>query len=339
MSHDVILAALEGVADACRVTRHVQSALASIATLTKDDRSPVTVADFAAQAIVARHLQRMEGDSLNLVGEETGTALRENPALAKAVVSACQQVWPDADLASVIDAVDRGNHDASAKRYWTLDPVDGTKGFLRGGQYAISLALIESGEVVCGALGCPNLSPNPASALEPLPPVGSLFFASRGAGTRMVAAGSSFAEACSVHAGRGDASEVRLCESVESGHSRHDDTARILEVLEETPSSVRLDSQCKYAVVARGQADVYLRMPTRADYVERIWDHAAGMLVATEAGAIVTDAAGRRLDFRHGAGLEVNRGIVCAHPDFHARLLSAIDALGLTPGHLASTED
>src|SRR5690606_27076032 len=42
-------------------------------------------------------------------------------------------------------------------RFWTLDPIDGTKGFLRGEQYAIALALIEQGRVVLGVLGCPNL--------------------------------------------------------------------------------------------------------------------------------------------------------------------------------------
>jgi 3'(2'), 5'-bisphosphate nucleotidase len=49
---------------------------------------------------------------------------------------------------------------ARPDRYWTLDPIDGTKGFLRGDQYAIALALVEHGEVVLGVLGCPNL-PNP----------------------------------------------------------------------------------------------------------------------------------------------------------------------------------
>ena len=42
-------------------------------------------------------------------------------------------------------------------RYWTLDPIDGTKGFLRGDQYAVALGLIDDGEVILGVLGCPNL--------------------------------------------------------------------------------------------------------------------------------------------------------------------------------------
>lgn len=40
---------------------------------------------------------------------------------------------------------------------WTLDPIDGTKGFLRGGQYAVCLALIVDSKVVLGVIGCPNL--------------------------------------------------------------------------------------------------------------------------------------------------------------------------------------
>jgi 3'(2'), 5'-bisphosphate nucleotidase len=56
-------------------------------------------------------------------------------------------------------ALDAGRHDGAAERYWVMDPVDGTKGFLRGDQYAVALALVERGEVVLGVLGCPNLGP------------------------------------------------------------------------------------------------------------------------------------------------------------------------------------
>lgn len=40
---------------------------------------------------------------------------------------------------------------------WTVDPIDGTKGFLRRDQYAICLALIIDGHVQLGVMGCPNL--------------------------------------------------------------------------------------------------------------------------------------------------------------------------------------
>ena len=73
---------------------------------------------------------------------------------------------------------------------------------------------------------------------------------------------------------------------------------------------MRLDSQAKYAVVARGEAEAYLRLPTRADYREKIWDHAAGVLIVEEAGGTVTDITGRPLEFTHGRDLAANRGVI-----------------------------
>ena len=88
--------------------------------------------------------------------------------------------------------------------------------------------------------------------------------------------------------------------------------------------AVRLDSQAKYAVVARGEADVYLRLPTRADYREKIWDHAGGVLVVEEAGGQVTDIDGLPLDFTHGRELSANRGVVVTNGRLHDDVLRTI---------------
>ncbi len=95
-------------------------------------------------------------------------------------------------------------------------------------------------------------------------------------------------------------------------------------------ATLRLDGQRKYAVVGRGHADIYLRLPKKSGYVERIWDHAAGALVAIEAGCGVTDVNGRELDFSKGRGLEANRGIAVATPALHGRVLAAMRAVGAT---------
>lgn len=59
--------------------------------------------------------------------------------------------------ADVLEAIGRCNSSGGPTgRFWVLDPVDGTLGFVRGDQYAVALALIEDGEVVLGVLGCPN---------------------------------------------------------------------------------------------------------------------------------------------------------------------------------------
>ena len=62
----------------------------------------------------------------------------------------------DKRINEILDNIDHGNGEP-ADLFWTLDPIDGTKGFLRGDQYAVALALIKEGKPVLGVLGCPNL--------------------------------------------------------------------------------------------------------------------------------------------------------------------------------------
>lgn len=320
-------AALEAVHDACMVTRHLQQD--SIQHITKADRSPVTVADLAAQAVVARRLRQRLGE-VDIAGEESSALLRgdDQAEMRAAVLQAVRRVWPEADGGAMLDAIDHGTHDASARAYWTLDPIDGTKGYLRGQQYAVSLAYIEDGQVLEGVLGCPNLSPDLHRPFDQPDPKGLIYFAAHGGGSWVRPADERDAPPLRVETSRPEpGARIRVCESVERGHSRQDQTARIVELLGGAGIPARLDSQCKYAVVARGQADAYLRLPTRADYVENVWDHAAGMLVAVEAGAMVTDVDGRPLDFSCGTGLARNRGVVCATPHWHGRIIEAIAQL------------
>ena len=91
-----------------------------------------------------------------------------------------------------------------------------------------------------------------------------------------------------------------FCESVEAAHAAHSVQAGIASRLGITAPSFRIDSQCKYAVVARGEASIYLRLPRDTSYREKVWDHAAGALVLEEAGGRVSDLDGRPLDFSRG---------------------------------------
>jgi len=328
--------ARSAVLDACAVCREVQSALDELRQMTKDDRSPVTVADFASQAIIGRALREAFGSDVIMVGEEDSGFLREeHPAHLDATVAAVREVWEGATADEVLDAIDVGAGDTHHAGFWTLDPIDGTKGFLRGQQYAIALAYVERGVPVVGVLGCPNLPRDFNASVEEPDRVGSLYCAIKGDGLYELPAGGQRG-AAPVHIQRIDHAEgesISVCMSVEAAHSSESDTDSVLALLAErgmpTGDPVRIDSQCKYAVVGRGQADAYLRLPTRKGYVERIWDHAAGSLIATEGGAFVTDIHGNALDFTHGRGLEKNRGVVCAPPRVHGALIGAIEDLGL----------
>lgn len=313
-------AAIAAVVDAARACRRIQADIA-LDPLSKDDRSPVTVADFAAQAIVSLHLAEADA-RIPLVGEEDAAALR-SPTEAerrRRVCAVVGEVTGVGDEAKVLGAIDRGVYGGGPTgRHWTLDPIDGTKGFLRGDQYAVALALIEDGAVRLGVLGCPNLDHGGAT--------GAVFWAARGEGAHARALDGGAASRLAVVEGA-DPREARFCESVESGHSAHGWSARVAEKLGVVQPPYRIDSQCKYAAVARGDAGIYLRLPTKPGYVEKIWDHAAGCVIVEEAGGRVTDIAGAPLDFSRGRLLEGNRGIVATNGALHDAVLAAVAAAG-----------
>ena len=315
--------------DAAIVCRKVQAALVTAETLEKQDKSPVTVADFASQAVVCKALADAFADD-RVVGEEGAKDLigEDATALRDAVVSHTAAVVGDsATEDNVLEWIDRGGYDPAKEaanfrgRYWTLDPIDGTKGFLRGQQYAIALALIEDGKVVLGALGCPNLEHTNGSD-------GCLFTAVRGEGTKLLAIDGDELEGTKVTVDEVEHSGgAKFCESVESGHSNQGDSATIATILGITAEPYRIDSQCKYAAVSRGDASIYLRLPTRADYQEKIWDHGAGSIVVEEAGGTVTDVAGNPLDFSLGRTLANNRGIIATNGRFHDEVVSAVQSV------------
>jgi 3'(2'), 5'-bisphosphate nucleotidase len=311
-------AGIAAVRASARVCRSVQQRLATAAALEKKDKSPVTVADFASQAIVCERLMRVLPDDA-VVGEEGSEELRkaEQAALLDAVVREVATETPASNV-EVLDWIDRGGATATTDRYWTLDPIDGTKGFLRGEHYAVALALLEEGEVVVGMLGCPNLDDGRGG-------LGALFTAVRGEGARALPLWDPASDGPAVRVSSlTSTAEARFCESVESGHSDQGQSARIAAELGITQEPFRIDSQCKYAAIARGDASIYLRLPTRKDYREKIWDHAAGKLVVEEAGGRVTDVEGNALDFSHGRTLDENRGVVATCGPIHDRVIEVV---------------
>ena len=114
--------------------------------------------------------------------------------------------------------------------------------------------------------------------------------------------------------------------SFKSGHTN---TALIDEFQRELGGEadpVRMDSQVKYAFLASGEGEIYLRLlsPDRMDYREKIWDQAAGSIIVEEAGGTVTDLDGKVLDFSRGRTLKENRGICASNGLLHDEALAAL---------------
>jgi len=165
----------------------------------KSDDSPVTVADYGSQAVVSLVLEReLQNEPVSLVAEEDSGELRKIAAetvlariteLVKDTLASDESYAIASPLTSddVLNAIDRGKSEGGPKgRHWILDPIGGTRGFIRGEQYAIGLALLVEGKVVLGVMACPKLplASTAGNALKSLPEkVGCLFYGSVGNGT------------------------------------------------------------------------------------------------------------------------------------------------------------
>ncbi|MBW2059492.1 MAG: 3'(2'),5'-bisphosphate nucleotidase [Deltaproteobacteria bacterium] len=316
--------AIRAVMAASSLCIKVRTALIEGSTMTKGDRSPVTVADFGSQALICKTLKE-EFPHDPVVAEEDSQELfkPEHSVTLGQVVRHVHDFFPKAPPGQICSWIDWGGQQPG-ERFWTLDPIDGTKGFLRGDQYAIALALIESGHVQLGVLGCPNLplAGNPTGEER-----GTLLVALKGRGT----VESDLAGRNRTRVRVSPAAtpvQARITESLESAHSDHASQSRIAQELRIATPALRVDSQAKYALLARGDASIYLRLPSpeTPDYREKIWDHAAGSIIVEEAGGRVTDIFGRPLDFSTGKRLEKNKGIVATNGLLHATVLQAVTA-------------
>ncbi|KAL2366092.1 hypothetical protein RJZ56_000932 [Blastomyces dermatitidis] len=315
-------------------------------TLSKDDKSPVTKGDFGAQALIIQAIRENFPDD-EIVAEEEASALREDKPLSNEIWDLVKGIkltdgesdkvlgGPLQSEEAMLDILDQGKSAGGPKgRIWALDPIDGTKGFLRGGQYAVCLGLIVDGDVKVGVIGCPNLpisdsAPIPvdlASAQSGANGSGMLFSAvlGQGASSRRLSDGK-LQESKSISMRPvPDITKASFCEGVEAAHSAQDDNAAVAKMLGITGASVRLDSQAKYCSIARGAGDIYLRLPVRKNYQEKIWDHAAGDLLVREAGGMVSDIYGKRLNFGKGRTLADNTGVVASPNAIHDQVINAV---------------
>ncbi|XAR56577.1 3'(2'),5'-bisphosphate nucleotidase [Bertholletia excelsa] len=356
---------------ACSLCRRVQEGLikenrdAGDLVKSKDDNSPVTIADWSVQATVSWVLSEYFGSqNVSIVAEEDVQTLASPDAtnLLNTVVSTVNECLAEAPKfglkgpkenlrnSQVLEAISRCNSTSGPTgRHWVLDPVDGTLGFLRGDQYAIALALIKDGEVVVGVLGCPNYTTRKE---------GLNYHHQNQTVSKSLLLSHSWDEGCVMYARKGsgeawmqplingdeklewpnsakqirvssidDPAQATSCEPVERANSNHSFTAGLALSVGLRKQPLRVHSMVKYAAIARGDAEIFMKF-ARAGYKEKIWDHAAGVLIVQEAGGVVTDAGGHPLDFSRGVYLEgLDRGIIaCCGPKLHDRIIAAIFA-------------
>ncbi|XP_027171328.1 PAP-specific phosphatase HAL2-like isoform X1 [Coffea eugenioides] len=356
---------------ACSLCQKVQKGLLSSTSFvqfkSKEDNSPVTIADWSVQAMVSWILSEIFGSqNISIVAEEDVQTLSkpESAGLLEMVVNTVNECLSEAPRfglkspaqalgpSQVLEAIGRCNAAGGPLgKHWVLDPIDGTLGFLRGSQYAIALALIDNAEVVIGVLGCPNYPakrnwlvkheqqshavPELSVTNPGIWEEGCILYTRTGSGEawmqplvqgdkKLVWPNSArLVRVSSIQ----DPALATFCEPVEEANSNHSFTAGLAQAVGLRKKPLRVHSMVKYAAIARGDAEIFMKF-ARAGYKEKIWDHAAGVLLVQEAGGVVTDAGGRPLDFSKGMYLEgLDRGIVaCSGVKLHEKIIGAVYA-------------
>ena len=314
-----ILEAVRQAADLCRTVQNTRIAPPEVVTddsvARKIGAEPVTIADYGSQAIISRAISRAFPDDA-IIAEEGGVQFQEliSREDQQEITDLIGSVLGESVTIDQVTAWLDYGHGREAARTWVIDPIDGTKGFIALRHYAIAVGFLEGGQPAGGVMGVPTY---------PVREGGLIFYAQDG---------TAFAESLSggaawqVNASQRIAPEsLVVVESVEKSHASHELMAEVRDIAGIGAAPIhRIDSQAKYAMIAAGDADLYLRLPRiHSTRPHMIWDHAAGAAIVTASGGIVSDVDGSALDFSLGPTLAKNKGMIVANPRIHAAVVEA----------------
>ena len=342
-SHELLIAQL-AVQRAAILTKKVLSSV-NRGEFAKTDATPVTIADFAVQALLISAI-RGAFPSDQFVGEENADALRDDEALRQRVWDLVAEahlqdsevlLTSPASVEDMLEAIDLGGRGTGGPegRIWMLDPIDGTAAFLRGEQYAVSLALVEDGKEKVGVLGCPNLSLETGTVQETVVDAqgyGLMLSAVRGQGAtiRPIGTGSLMPSARIESLGDGP-TELKDLHLVDSSQGNVWSSEKVREVAARVGAAYLgtdlWSSHMRYAALVVGGGDVQLRIPRRLVKPVYVWDHAGAQLIFTEVGGKITDLNGKDIDFGAGRELTNNWGIIAAKRGVHSKVLSIVSEM------------
>jgi 3'(2'), 5'-bisphosphate nucleotidase len=280
----------------------------------KAGKEPVTIADYGSQAIICRTISQVYPDD-GVLAEEQGKEFVElvsQEQRDQIVELLAEVLGENVTEEMVVGWLDHGkNRDAA--QTWVIDPIDGTKGFIALRHYAVAVGLVQGRDPIGAVMVTPGYGDS----------AGAMFYAQDGKAYQQSMNGDGV-KPIGVSQ-RQAVSEIRVVQSVEKAHGSKSRMQLVREHAGlEDATLVELDSMEKYALVANGEADLYLRLPRAgSDYAHKAWDHAAGAALVLAAGGKVTDVDGSPLDFSTGRMLP-NMGMVVSNGAIHDRVLQAV---------------
>lgn len=330
----------------------------------KDDFSPVTIADFAVQALlIATFRDAFPRDKF--VGEEDASELRLHPALLERVWNLLGQVYQNAvsaktctlpqskeQMCDLIDLAGAGRPAGEGSgRTWVFDPIDGTKTYLKGQLYAINIGLVVDGKQAVGVVGCPNMSMDAKAPLQnqDVDPSGAgcILYAVKGNGAfiRPLHGNDSSdslpgrrLESLRSDLAPKDIGFVTCTSIVDSAlHGVHEVVAERLNI--PFPGCDLVPWVLRWAVLAMGLGNTTVWVYKRRDRYAKAWDHAGAMLLFEETGGKITDVHGKAIDLTAGRKLSANFGFVAAPADVHAKVLGTVQTVLREQGRQAYLDE
>jgi 3'(2'), 5'-bisphosphate nucleotidase len=279
-------------------------------------QGPVTIADYGSQAILCRTISQLFPDD-GILAEESGAQFVELVAeeQKREVIRLLDDILGvEVRQSDVVRWLDFG-HGRETERLWVIDPIDGTKGFLALRSYVIACGVMVNRVPIAGVIGAP--------AYPTADRGGMLFHAQSGAAFIQPLAGG-LAKRIKV-SDKTEAAEVRALESFEKSHASQERMARVRELAGlHDAALIQIDSMEKYARIAAGDGELYLRLPRKGNTRSfMIWDHCAGVALVQAAGGIATDLDGSPLDFSDGKALN-NKGVVVSNRRIHEKVIAAV---------------
>ncbi|MCA0445869.1 MAG: hypothetical protein LCH54_06535 [Bacteroidetes bacterium] len=281
---------------------------------TKPDGSPVTTSDLGVQILINRFLIENYPDD-KWISEESDSGLPES------FLQKVTDLLRESDLEENLTGFNvgqilqnRGN--VAGKSWWMVDPIDGTRGFLRNEQFSVCLARFTNGKPVLGLLICPNLPFPDLDSTE----TGAVFYWEKGSEPVQFSY-RDFETKNQISVNKNPTGI--LLTSVERDHSRMEKVEKISQGAG-FGKILSFDSQVKYGLLARGEAEALLRIPGSDSYKEKVWDHAAGLGILEAAGGQVSDVNGLPFIFSGEETLSENFGLLASNGICHFSILQQI---------------
>lgn len=264
----------------------------------KRDKSPVTLADFASQIFILSQLKEKFKED-QIFAEEEGSLFNED---IEVLIKKCFKEINfslNEEFRALLNY--RGPH---SSRQWIVDPIDGTKGYLRGLSYAVGIGLMENSEPKICAIGIPNYKNEELT----------IFIAEKGKGAQASYGDNEFIP---IHvSNENNLSSSIMCQSL---HHNKQWINKLAEMIE-AKKIISMDGMGKFCMVADGSADFYIR-EMNPDY-SFSWDYMPGDLLVREAGGTITDLNNVNLTFLGNKCKWTAPGIIASNGILHDDIIS-----------------